>query len=757
MPELAKIRKELLDQFPETWVDQHLKSFQGRYFQTFDPEDLACQLRMITELADDRRVIVKARPIGSGPPEWRVAIAGYDAFQFLSTVCRLLAIHGLWIVAGRIFTSEPPPEPSSTASKAVRRMGPRSVTRPTMRRKPLRGPDRRRKIIDVFRVRSMDQADAPPDWDQFQAELSALLELLLEGQHDEVHHRLTRRFVNAMERHRPPSESLEPIDLKIDPEGSDYATVVQVQARDSFGFLSLMTSALALCGIRIVQADIRTGDGDGRVNDTLWVTDRSGRKISTDRELRELHLSLILIEHFSSKLPHASDPEAALLHFSRFATDTMARPDFAEEFAALDRPEVLDALVRVLGESEFLWEDYLHAQPENVLPLINDPAAWQTRRGPEALEAELEAAIAAASSKGSKARALQRFKDREIFRADIRSILGLTTPDRFASELTDVAEVLVRRALPLAAEVLGLDPPHHADGTPAPLALCALGKFGGRELGFASDLELLLVYDDRDIVEAPDSLTAGDYFDRLVSSLRTVLGGRRGGTFELDLRLRPYGRNGPPATSLTTFKNYYQSGGPAWSYERQALVKLRAVAGDLQLGRALHDHRDRFVFGPEPFDLENFRKMRELQIKQLVRPGTINAKFSPGALVDVEYFIQALQIAYGRDDRTVRTPNTLEALEALEAARRLDRRALKTLRAGYHFCRALIGALRVVLGNAQDLTIPEFDSEEFLTLSRRMRIRNPSDLQAQIETRLHDTQALTDLLAGYLPEGSQAP
>ncbi len=754
MPELAKIRNVLLNQFPESWVEPYLASFREPYFETFDPEDLAQQLQMMTELTDGRRVALRARSIGHGETDWRVAITGYDAFQFLSTVCRLLAIHGLWIVAGRMFTSDPPPEPVAEASNArpFRRPGPRPSPRPMRRPTAPRGPDRRRKLVDVFRIRAIEPSEGPPDWEAFRAELSALLGLLMEGQHDEVNHRLIRRFVEAMERYRPTSESLEPLDLQIDPVGSEFATIVKVQARDSFGFLSLMTSALALCGIRIVQADIRTGDG--RVNDTLWITDRSGRKITSERKLRELRLSLILIEHFSSRLPDASDPEAALLHFGRFANDTMARPDFLEEFAALDRPEVLDALVRVLGESQFLWEEYLHAQPGNVLPLINDPAAWEKRQSPEELEAALEAELVTLNSSKKRTQALQRFKDREIFRADIRTILGLTSADRFSAELTDVAEVLLRLALPLAAEELGLEPPHLADGQPAPVTLCALGKFGGRELGFASDLELMMVYDDRDIIDAPDSFTAGDYFDRLFSSLRTVLGGRQGGTFELDLRLRPYGRNGPPATSFTTFVNYYQSGGPAWGYERQALVKLRAIAGDLKLGRALHDHRDQFVFGPEPFDLESFRKMRNLQLKQLVRPGKINAKFSPGALVDIEYFIQALQIAYGREDRTLRTPNTLEALDALEVAKRLDHKAVETLRTGYHFFRALIGALRVVLGNAQDLTVPDFETEDFLNLSRRIRVRNPVALREILEERLHATQALTDLLGGYLLGGS---
>src|SRR5690606_5820170 len=122
-----------------------------------------------------------------------------------------------------------------------------------------------------------------------------------------------------------------------------------------------------------------------------------------------------------------------------------------------------------------------------------------------------------------------------------------------------------------------------------------------------------------------------------------------------------------PATSLSIFETYYQPGGPAWSYERQALIRLRAVAGEPALTRRIEDHRDRFVYGPEPFDSAELRRLRAMQVRQLIAPGTINAKYSPGALVDVEYYVQVLQMTFGAQDASLRTPNTLEAIARLEA------------------------------------------------------------------------------------------
>ena len=286
------------------------------------------------------------------------------------------------------------------------------------------GPDRRPRIVDVFRVRPLRAQTVQPDWEKFQDELRDLTRLLRNDKYEEVNHRLIRRFVAAMGPLEGELDRLEPIDLNFDVDGQEAATAVRVRVRDSFGFLSLTASALALCGIRIVQSEIRTIDD--QVDDVLWVTDRWGHKITSEPKLRELRLSLILIEHFSSRLPRATDPEAALVHFSRFATETMARPDWVEEFEALEKPEVLDALVRMLGESHFLWEDYLHAQPENVLHMICDPAEWTRHPGQKQLTADLASALAGADTTERRGIALRRFRDREIFRADLRSILGLS-------------------------------------------------------------------------------------------------------------------------------------------------------------------------------------------------------------------------------------------------------------------------------------------------------------------------------------------
>jgi glutamate-ammonia-ligase adenylyltransferase len=732
MPDLTRIETELTGRFPEAWVLHHLASFPALYFAAFDGLAIARHLGRSLALSDEQPVSIETWR--ERPDAWRVEAVGFDAFQFLSTLCTLLAIHGLSIVEGQAFTSDPRLAPTRTPG-SPRRRG--RVDRP-VGAGPAAAPEpnRRPRVVDVFRVHWAGGGDGAPDWDAFRSELKDLVQLLRAGRFEEVHHRLIPRFVAVMGRFRPEPTALESIELTIDPASEDRATAVRIGARDSFGFLSLTASALALCGVMIVQADIHTDSN--RVNDTFWVTDRFGRRIEDEDRLRELRLSLILIEHYSSYLPHATDPEAALLHFGRFAADIMALPDWGREYAALDRPLVLDALVKVLGESDFLWEDYLHTQPANLLPMINDPRRWRRARTPAKLAATRNSALARAPDLEAKARSLRQFRDREFFRAGVRAILGLTGgPEGFSAELSDVAEALLCGADRVARDRLESILPRTKAGLAVPTALLALGKCGGRELGFGSDLELMLVYDDR-IVAGP----AGAAIDRYVSTLRQVLVAARGGTFDVDFRLRPYGRAGPLATPLTAFAGYYKAGGPAWGYERQALIKLRAVAGDERLGREVEELRDRFVYGPEPFDLDGCRRLRRLQVEQLVQPGTVNAKFSRGALVDVEYLVQALQITHGGTEPPLRTPSTVQAIDALEAAGRLKPGPARLVRSAYHFYRELIDALRVVHGHARDLAVPAALTSEFARLARRLRRDDPEQLRGELEGAMRDVTGL---------------
>jgi [glutamine synthetase] adenylyltransferase / [glutamine synthetase]-adenylyl-L-tyrosine phosphorylase len=146
--------------------------------------------------------------------------------------------------------------------------------------------------------------------------------------------------------------------------------------------------------------------------------------------------------------------------------------------------------------------------------------------------------------------------------------------------------------------------------------------------------------------------------------------------------------------------------------------------------------------------------MRERQVRQLGRAGTFHAKLSPGGLVDLEYLVQALQLTHGHRSLALRTTNTLQAAEALHAAGVLTAGDLAQFTAAYGFFRRLIDALRMVRGDARDLTVPSSRSDEFEFLARRLgHGGQPSRLKAELE---HHSQQVVDLVRRSLPAESTA-
>jgi len=258
----------------------------------------------------------------------------------------------------------------------------------------------------------------------------------------------------------------------------------------------------------------------------------------------------------------------------------------------------------------------------------------------------------------------------------------------------------------------------------------------------------MFVYAGSGNTNGPKPVTAAEYFEQLVLSIINTIQTRQEGIFKIDLQLRPYGKAGSLAVSLDSFRHYYAPDGPAWAYERQALVKLRPLAGDPKLGQELCRLRDIYAYESGPFDVTAMRAMRERQIRHLVTGGTFNAKFSPGGLVDIEYLIQGLQINYSEQNPSLRLTNLRDAMSGLHDAGILSDDDYTRLRKAHTFLRWLIDSLRVVRGNSKDITMPPFGSEEFVFLARRLRYTDAEHLRADLTRYVADVQEInTRLLA----------
>ncbi len=729
---LRQIGNEPMTNEPSPLVRQHISRMDASYSETFSPAEIQHHAALAQKLNENAPAVVEAIP--HQDETWRVTIVGYDFPGELSVICGLFFVHGFNILDGDVFTYEPDdpaPQPESPPAKF------QSGTSPARRFRTISPPQPSRpKIVDVFTVKSVFfEPHSPEIWRHYTLELYDLLAKLRTGQRREARGALARRVGAAFQTVPGKSSPLLPIDIEIDNTASQRYTVLRIDAPDTVGFLYEFTNALAFTRTNIARMVVRTIGS--RVKDVLYVTDAEGRKIESPQKQRELRAAIVLIKHFTHLLPHSPNPEAALLHFREFIYQLFQRPNWPDEIASLERSDVLKALARVLGVSDFLWDDFLRMQYANLFPVVRDVESLTAAKPRTDLNAELALTIETCSLGESEypswREALNAFKDRELFRIDMRHILGLTAEFwDFAAELTDLAESVIAAALERCQAELNAkygqpSPPQFAPGG---LSVVALGKCGGRELGFASDIELMFIYDPlvspfhSPASSAPD---IGDYYEKLVQSVLSTIHARQEGIFQIDLQLRPYGKAGNMAVSLESFRRYYAPDGPAWAYERQALVKLRPIAGDPALGVELCRLRDEYVYHGGPFDVTAMRAMRERQIRHLVTGGTFNAKFSPGGLVDVEYLIQGLQINHGKDNPALRVTNIREAMTALHQAGILSEADYASLRKAHTFLRWLIDSLRVVRGNAKDVTVPPYQSEEFAFLARRLRYENDLD------------------------------
>jgi glutamate-ammonia-ligase adenylyltransferase len=397
-------------------------------------------------------------------------------------------------------------------------------------------------------------------------------------------------------------------------------------------------------------------------------------------------------------------------------------------------------------------------QYQNLFPVVRNVDALETAKTRTQLQKELEIAMRpvhngpqSPTERTSWIGILNAYKDREMFRIDMRHILGHTNEFwEFAAELADLTEVFVNAVFHLCHEDLRLvyGTPCLENGLISQMTVAALGKFGGREMGFASDIELMFIYTGNGKTSGPNIITTTEFYEKLVHDFVSAVSARREGIFEIDLQLRPYGKAGSLAVSVDSFRRYFAPNGPAWAYERQSLVRLRPVAGDMLLGKQIADLRDEFVYTGDPFDVTAMRAMREKQIRHLVRAGSFNPKFSLGGLVDVEYLIQALQINHGHTNPNLRLQNTREAMAALTSVGILSQDVYTRLRKAHTFLRWLIDSMRVVRGNARDVTMPKKNSEEFAFLARRMRYgKDIARLHSELERFTEDVRRINaDLL-----------
>jgi glutamate-ammonia-ligase adenylyltransferase len=517
---------------------------------------------------------------------------------------------------------------------------------------------------------------------------------------------------------------LHTVQITFDNSQSPTDTIMDIRSDDTPAFLYAFANALAMRNIYITKAQF---ENDGaKLHDRFHVRNRYGQKLLDPADQQQLRLTAVLIKQFTHALTWAPDPAKALESFDQFLDLIVKDQGKKGKKQALDfvsDKKTFPLLARLLGASDFLWEDFLRRQHGNLLPMLTEYRNAPLIKPQATLRKELDRLVARAKTDEARKETLNRFKDRELFRIDMKHIVEPSSSlTDFSLALTQLAEVIMARSVVDCQTKLGRDygRPLLQNRKPCPFAVLGLGKFGGRELGYASDIEVLFVYGGQGSTNGKTKLENSEYFERLVQELLQWIEAKQEGIFHLDVRLRPHGGKGSLANAFEEACRYYSPTGLAAPFERQALIKLRHIAGDTSLGRQIEIHRDSFVYSGAPWDIATALDLRRQQLQQLVMPREVNVKYSRGGVIDIEYAVQYLQVMHGHDRPSLRTPNTLQALNALVDEGLVSRTDGESLRKSYLFTRTMIDGLRMVRGNTKDLVLPPHDSDEFVFLARRV-------------------------------------
>lgn len=724
-------------------VHDFMSRMDPEYFERFQPDTIAHHIQLASRLTPDHPCELSVLDKRAGRSE--ISIVAYDYFSEFAAICGVLSAFGLNIEEGRIYTFVEATLSPSTAG--------RPKSRPGLNRK---------KIVDVFLVHPIDRTGFPlSQHNALRQTVSEIVQLLDTGQFEEARQYVNRRLVERLDKQRSAFTGLlDTVQITFDNSQSATDTIMDIQSDDTPAFLYALANALAMRNIYITKAQIEC-DG-AKLHDRFFVRNRDGQKLIDSTDQQQLRLTAVLIKQFTHALTWASDPAKALASFDQFLDLIVKDQGKKSKNQALDfvsDKKTFPLLAQLLGASDFLWEDFLRRQHDNLLPLLTEYRDAPLIKPQATLRKELKRLVARAKTDEARKDALNRFKDREMFRIDIKHIVEPSEnfPD-FSLALTELAEVIMEQSIADCSAKLEktYGRPRLMNGKPCPFAVLGLGKFGGRELGYASDIEVLFVYGGSGSTDGTNGIENSEYFERLAQELLGWIEAKQEGIFRIDVRLRPHGGKGALANAFEEICRYYSPTGLAAPFERQALIKLRHIAGAAVLGHQLERHRDSFVYGDAPWDIPTALELRRQQLKQLVASGKINVKYSAGGLIDIEYAAQYLQVMHGHDHPGLHTPNTLQALAALVNAGLVARADGAGLRKAYIFFRMLVDGLRMVRGNTKDLVLPPPDSEEFVSLARRIGYTRDDwragarELQSDIQQHMTLTKTFYERTFGAL-------
>ena len=416
----------------------------------------------------------------------------------------------------------------------------------------------------------------------------------------------------------------------------------------------------------------------------------------------------IILPTLLESLAQTADPDQALNEWERYADSGIHRLQLFQYLAKA--PHIIEVLGTVFGNSPSMAQTLLR-EPLLVY-WIDDDRVLVRRQTRSRLLGIVENTQKGVKNFEAKCEALRRCKRREMLRLGIRDLLGIAKPIETYTVLSDLAAVVIQAAYDLVDQKLqrqygGWEGADSDKGKKRiGFSVLAMGKLGGWELNYSSDVDLIYVYQ-----QTPESMTnsgkgqkaiaGSEYFHALARELTNVLSAStaEGALFRVDMRLRPEGEVGPLACSVEDAYHYYQTRGRTW--ERLAFLKAKPIAGDLQLGRSFIRKLGKFVYGTReiaPQIYSEIDALRSQMVAKMTRRGELerNVKLGTGGIREIEFIVQGLQLGWGYRYPSIRDRQTLKSLVKLVRIGKLKIGNLRQLTASYIFLRNLENKIQMV-------------------------------------------------------------
>ena len=417
-----------------------------------------------------------------------------------------------------------------------------------------------------------------------------------------------------------------------------------------------------------------------------------------------------------------ADPDQALNEWERFLEAGNAR---TQVFSFLcQTPHILRLVCVLFGNSPAMAETLI--RDPMLLYWLEDARVLKSRPNKKRLRMLLDENLSVVQTFERKLDVLRRFHRREMLRIGARDLFRVATVQETFQSLSWLAEIVIDATCHLIEERLQMKhgTPQHTDSQgklqKTRFSVLGMGKLGGSELNYSSDVDLVYVYDsshgETKAGKGQAGLSNEAYFQLLAQSLTQVLSEAtaEGRLFRVDLRLRPEGTVGPLAWPIDVALRYYQTRGRAW--ERLAFLKARPIGGNVSVGRVFLRKIRPFVAGQnkdhEQSLLDAVKSLRTKIHQKVRRKGEHdrNVKLSPGGIRDIEFIIQTLQLLHVADEPQLFEPNTLKSLKVLNELQYVSLEQAKRLKRNYLYLRDLEHKLQMV-HELQTHTLPVREAE----------------------------------------------